>query len=101
MFGEVDTTCADAVAGPTDGKFAPPSRDLYMTALPGAQLFNSQVRFSANNTVIEQTNFYSDMAHAQLLTTTNIEGANTSGSNMLLSLRGDRGTPNTLSRPVT
>ena len=57
MFGEVDTTCADAVAGPVDGKFAPPSRDLYMTALPGAQLFNSQVRFSANNTVIEQTNF--------------------------------------------
>ena len=52
-----------------------------------------QMRFSANNTVVEQTNFYADMAQAQVLTTTNIEGSDTSGSNMLLSLRKDAGVP--------
>lgn len=92
-YGEVDATCSDAVTGPEDGKEAPPSRSLRMSALPAAQVFDSQMRFSANNTVVEQTNFYADMAQAQVLTTTNIEGSDTSGSNMLLSLRKDAGVP--------
>ena len=92
MFGEVDTTKSDVTKAPQD-KFAPPSRDVSLCALPGAQLFDSQVRFSANNVVVEQTNFYSDMAHAQLLTTTSNESSSTSGSNMLMTLRKDRGTP--------
>ena len=81
----------DVTAKPKDA-FAPPSRDVSLCALPGAQLFDSQVRFTANNTVIEQTNYYSDMAHAQLLTTTTNDAASTSGSNMLMTLRKDRGT---------
>ena len=60
MFGEVDTTKKDVTKAPKDA-FAPPSRDVSLCALPGAQLFDSQVRFTANNTVIEQTNYYSDI----------------------------------------
>ena len=39
-----------------------------------------------------KTNYYSGMAHAQLLTTTTNDAASTSGSNMLMTLRKDRGT---------
>jgi hypothetical protein len=56
-----------------------------MTTMPNSTgtLFDSQVRFVANNMVIEQSNFYSDLCQAQLLTTSNIEGTNTSASGML------------------
>ena len=93
MFGEVDTTCADIVKGPEDSTGAPPSSSVRMTCMPNSTLFDSQVRFVANNTVVEQSNFYSDLCQAQLLTTTNIEGTNTSGSGMLTSLRKDAGVP--------
>ena len=39
-----------------------------MSALPAAQVFDSQMRFSTNNTVVEQTNFYADMAQAHQTT---------------------------------
>jgi hypothetical protein len=86
-FGEVDTTKADVTAAPTNA-FAPPSRDVSLCALPGAQLFDSQVRFTANNTVIEQTNYYSDMAHAQLLTTTTNDAASNFAGVLLDSKNG-------------
>lgn len=92
MFGETEETCADIEVGPQD-QAAPPSRSLRMTAMPNSTLFDSQVRFVANNTVIEQSNFYSDLCQAQLLTTSNIEGTNTSASGMLTSLRKDAGVP--------
>jgi hypothetical protein len=69
-----------------------------MTAMPNSTLFDSQVRFVANNTVIEQSNYYSDLCQAQLLTTSNIEGTNTSASGMLTSLRKDAGVPTGIMR---
>ena len=93
MFGEVDETCSSIPEGPKDSSGAPPSKSLRMTAAPNSTLFDSQVRYVANNTVVEQTNFYSDVCQAQLLTTSNIEGTNTSASNMLTSLRKDAGVP--------
>ena len=93
QFGETNETCSDAVVGAQDKNPAPPSRSLRMTSLPNASLFDSQVRSVVNNVVLENTNNYYDVAQAQLLTTSNIEGSNTSGSNMLTSLRKDGGVP--------
>ena len=53
MFGEVDTTCADIVKGPEDSAGAPPSSSVRMTCMPNSTLFDSQVRFVANNTVVD------------------------------------------------
>ena len=97
IFGETEETCSDVQVGPQD-LAAPPSRSLRMTAMPNSTLFDSQVRFVANNTVIEQSNYYSDLCQAQLLTTSNIEGTNTSASGMLTSLRKDAGVPTGIMR---
>ena len=92
MYGEVQETCSDVEEGPQDNKLAPPSRNLRMTAMPGAALFDGQARFVHNNVTVETTNNLYDQSMATLLTTSNIEGTNTSGSNMLTSLRKDSGT---------
>ena len=84
MYGEVEETCANVETGPADmtgaSAGAPPSKSLRMTAMPNSTLFDSQVRFVANNTVVEQTNYYSDMCQAQLLTTSNIESSTRAGN---------------------
>ena len=95
-YGEVNETASETSGANAfkakDGAFARPASSLRMTALPGAACFDSQVRFTQNAVTLESVpNFYTQsMAH--LLTTTNIEGTNTSGSNMLTSLRKDSGT---------
>ena len=96
QFGETNETCVDAIVGPVDNTTAPPSRSLRMTSMPNAALFDSQVRSVVNNVVLDQTNNYYDVAQAQLLTTSNIEGSSTSGSNALISLRKDSGVPSGL-----
>jgi hypothetical protein len=98
MFGEVDETCASIESGPVNSTGAPPSRSLRMTSMPNSTLFDSQVRYVCNNTVVEQSNYYSDLCQAQLLTTSNIEGTNTSASGMLTSLRKDAGIPTGIMR---
>ena len=96
QFGETNETCVDAIVGPVDNTTAPPSRSLRTTSMPNAALFDSQVRSVVNNVVLDQTNNYYDVAQAQLLTTSNIEGSSTSGSNALISLRKDSGVPSGL-----
>ena len=92
MYGEVAETSSDVEKGPQNDKLAAPSRCLRMTAMPGAALFDGQARFVHNNVTVETTNNLYDQSMATLLTTSNIEGTNTSASNMLTSLRKDSGT---------
>jgi len=90
-FGEVPITAADVTTGPQNGKCARPANHLRMQACPGAALFDSQVRFSANNVQIEQSNSFYAQTCLQLATTTNLAGGDTSGSGMLTTLRKDPG----------
>ena len=53
QFGEVTETASSISTGAQDGLPAAPSRSLRMSACPNSTLFDSQVRFVANNTVIE------------------------------------------------
>jgi hypothetical protein len=57
-FGEVPLTASEPQKGPQNGKVARPANHLRMQACPGVALFDSQVRFSANNVQIEQSNSF-------------------------------------------
>jgi hypothetical protein len=91
-FGEVDETCAAVTTGPATSAGTRPSKSVRFTALPGHALYgNGQARFVQNSVVLENQNHLYDASMVQLLTTQNIEGPSTSGSNMLTSLRKDTG----------
>ena len=91
-FGEVDETCAAVTTGPAASAGVRPSKSVRLTALPGHALYgNGQARFAQNSVVLENQNHLYDASMVQLLTTQNIEGPSTSGSNMLTSLRKDTG----------
>ena len=91
-FGEVDETCAAVTTGPDTSAGTRPSKSVRFTALPGHALYgNGQARFVQNSVVLENQNHLYDASMVQLLTTHNIEGPSTSGSNMLTSLRKDTG----------
>ena len=93
-FGEVSETASVL----TDGAKArttpaPPAPSVRMAAMCNSALFDSQVRFVQNSVTLESCpNFYTTTC-AQMLLHQNAEGPETSGSNMLNSLRKDRGIP--------
>ena len=71
-------------------KGSPPNGNVAMTAAPNASLFD-QARFVMNSVTLENQPNYYDVACAHLLTKTDRDSPDTTGSGMLNSLRKDHG----------
>ena len=73
-----------------NAKGQPPNANVAMTAAPNASLFD-QARFVMNSVTLENQPNYYDTACAHMLTKTDRDSPDTTGSGMLNSLRKDHG----------